>query len=132
MNRQDRRNLLTTRSNPNLRTDYVVTLAGRIDLPEPPGAADLVIRYVPDKWILDTLAFRRYLGALAQESWTALEDIAAVALDDVNNEVVARWVQVVASQTDGDEAATNRHEVLIEDRQPGWDNPALLSRLHRD
>jgi len=39
---------------------------------------------------------------------------------------VPRWVQIVAARTGGTD-----HQVIIEDRQPKWDNPALLARLER-
>ena len=47
-------------------------------------------------------------------------------LDDVNNELIPRWAQVELTAGPGD--AGDCHGVIIEDRQPGWDNPALLAR----
>ena len=52
-------------------------------------------------------------------------------LDDINNEVVARWVQITVSSPDPTDSALEFHGIVLEDRQPKWDNPALLSRLKR-
>ena len=52
-------------------------------------------------------------------------------LDDVNNEVVPRWVQVTVTAPGDRAAGVDGHGVMLEDRQPRWDNPALLSRLER-
>ncbi|MCH8835488.1 MAG: hypothetical protein IH925_06035, partial [Proteobacteria bacterium] len=52
-------------------------------------------------------------------------------LDDINNEVVARWVQVALSVPNGALPGVGNHGVMLEDRQPKWDNAALLSRLRR-
>ena len=73
-------------------------------------------------------AFARYLAAFEQGSEKTLEQLAIAVLEDINNEVVPRWVQIVATRDSGGE--TEQH-VLIEDRQPKWDNAALLARLER-
>ena len=89
------------------------------------------MRYVPDKLIIDPAAFGRYLGALGTLPWESLEKVAVTILDDINNEVVARWVQVALSAPNGTHPGVDSHGVMLEDRQPKWDNPALLSRLRR-
>ncbi|MCZ6466802.1 MAG: hypothetical protein O6829_05960, partial [Alphaproteobacteria bacterium] len=89
------------------------------------------VRYVPDKLIIDPAAFGRYLGALGTLPWESLETVAVTILDDINNEIVARWVQVALSAPNGAHPGLDNHGVMLEDRQPKWDNPALLSRLRR-
>ena len=123
-----RRELLTTSDNPDSRLDYVVTLSGRLGGSE---AARVAIRYVPDRAILEEGCFVAYLDALAGTDWPTLEAAATAILDDLNNELVARWVQVtVSADADGGEHGIE-HSVYLEDRQPTWDNPALLARLKR-
>ncbi|MEE8393877.1 MAG: hypothetical protein V3R66_05985, partial [Rhodospirillales bacterium] len=59
--------------------------------------------------------------------WETMEKVAVMVLNDINNEVVARWTQVSVAASK-DKAS---HNVMVEDRQPHWDNPDLLSRLKR-
>jgi 7-cyano-7-deazaguanine reductase len=61
--------------------------------------------------------------------FASLEALATAVLDDINNEVVARWVQVVISAPAPDEPGVDGHSVMLEDRQPKWENDSLLSRL---
>lgn len=131
MDKIERRRNLTTSRDPDPRLDYVVTLAGSIPPAGDRGALIVEVRYVPDKLILSSGGFALYLAGLADADWNALEEIAVAVLDDVNNETVARWVQVtVSDDADAGDSKTS-HSVMVEDRQPRWDNPALLGRLRR-
>jgi 7-cyano-7-deazaguanine reductase len=121
-NRAARRSLLSASANPTILHDYLSILEGAARN----GGAQITIRYVPDKSILPLDAFSRYLAALEDISGEPLESLAAIILDDFNNEIVPRWVQIVAARNDDGQA---RQGVLIEDRQPNWDNPSLLSHL---
>ena len=94
-------------------------------------SATVGLSYVPDKVVLDAAAFGRYLEALTRGGWTSLEPLAVAVLDDVNNEAVPRWVQVVVSGPDALHPGVEKHSVVVEDRQPRWDNAPLLSRLGR-
>lgn len=125
MDSVERRRDLALTENPNRRLDYIITLEGSLE-GEPPLTVQL--RYVPDRNILNSASFGRYLSTLSKGKWDSREQIAASILDDINNEVVARWVQVLLS---GSDALVSSHRVLMEDRQPKWDNPDLLSRLRR-
>ena len=126
-----RRQLLTADGNPGTRLDYVVALEGGIPGDAQGGPRTVGLRYVPDKLVLQPAAFGRYLEALAAETWPSLEDLAVTILDDMNNEVVPRWVQVTVSLPDTRQPGVESHGVILEDRRPKWDNPALLSRLRR-
>ncbi len=128
---KERRGLLATQSNPGSRLDYVSALDGRIASAGDAKPATVGVRYVPDKRILDPATFGRYLEALGTLGWASLEEVAVTILDDINNEVVTRWVQVAVSAPDGGHPGVDNHGVVLEDRQPSWDNPALLSRLRR-
>ncbi len=131
MDTQDRRNLLVTTPNPNPRLDYVSVLEGTVTVSTGGDAATVNLLFVPDKLILDTASFATYLGALGNLTWDTLEQVAVTILEDVSNEAVARWVQVALSGPEPAHGDVGRHAVLVEERQPAWDNPALLSRLRR-
>lgn len=120
MDKVQRRSALKLLPNPEIRLDYVVVLTGDLGKPE-----DLtVIRYVPDRHLIDPESLYAYLETMASLTWESLEEKAAAVLDDVANEVVPRWLQVVMQTGD-----PCRHGVILEEKQPGWSNPGLLSRL---
>jgi len=126
MDPMTRREYLLTEPNPDSRLDYVVSLNGQAPLLGG-GHARAALLYVPDKLILKTGCLARYLEALADQSWGSLEEVAVTVRDDINNEVVPRWLQITVSAPAGEHS----HGVMLEDRQPHWDNVALLSRLRR-
>ncbi|MDW3208025.1 MAG: hypothetical protein R8L07_21015 [Alphaproteobacteria bacterium] len=119
--RLERQSNVETVRNPLPRVDYLCKVIGMtVD-----GGASLQLRYVPDKLLLQEDAFGVYLAALPDAE--SLESLAAMVLDDLNNELVPRFLQIrVAASEDGLDSG---HAVLMEDRRPRWDNPALLSRL---
>jgi 7-cyano-7-deazaguanine reductase len=130
MDLKARRALLATLAGPgSRRLDYVVSLNGRVAHAAYAAPLAIVLRYVPDKWTLDPASFARYLAALAGADLASIEAVGVAILEDVNNEVVPRWIQVAATTGGGGGEAAEGLGVLVEDRQPKWDNPALLSRL---
>lgn len=130
MDLMERRTLLEVGNNPDKQLDYLVTLTGH--LPGGGGARQVIeMRYVPDKHVLESRSFGIYLEALSTKVWDSPEDLAVTVLTDINNEVVTRWVQVAVSVPELQHFAVDTHAVVIEDRQPGWENPALLGRLER-
>ena len=102
--------------NPNARHDYIVRLDGSAAT-----GARLTLHYVPDRTIADAAAFESYLRTLGADAPQTLEALAARVLDDVNNALVPRYARVTVT---GD-----KHAVLVEDSQPGWENDALISVL---
>ena len=126
----ERRGHLTSTANPDKKLDYIVTLEGH--LPNAHSQSHhIALRYVPDRNVLDAKSFGDYLDALSQDPWDTPEDLAVTILSDVNNEIIARWVQVSLSVPERQHHAVETHAVVIEDRQPGWDNAGLLGRLER-
>jgi 7-cyano-7-deazaguanine reductase len=121
MDRLQRRSLLTVRPHPGSRHDCLVILSGRA------GGTDVTVtlRYVPDRLALDADAFAAYLRVLDPGD---LEALAVAVLDDAGNEAVPRWIQVTADRPLMD-GALRTHAIVVEDAQPGWDNPRLLARL---
>ncbi len=123
---QKRRNFLLTRNNPDIRLDYVSSVEGKLPVSLADVRASVLLRYIPDRLILEPSSFSRYLEAIETLSWGSLEEVAVTILNDISNQVVARWTQVSISET---KAGAIIHTVLVEDRQPKWKNQDLLSRL---
>ena len=120
--------MLAVWDNPGPHLDYVVTLAGHAR-GEHDGNVTVTLRYVPDRVVLAAAAFQAYLDAVGDG--VSREEMAVTLLEDINNEVVPRWVHVtVATDAGGDDGVLS-HRVTAEDRQPGWSNEAVLSRLRR-
>ena len=115
-----RREHLGTDTNLNTKVEYVVTLSGSVS-----GTCQVEIRYIPDLTILKPITLKTYLGTLSTMNWENLEALGLTILNDLNNELIPRWVQVTVLGTSADMA----HRVTLEDRQPRWDNAALLSRM---
>ena len=124
-----RRALIVTGANPDHRLDYVVGLEGSIDAAGNIAPIAINLRYIPDKVIVEPTSFSRYLEALASIDWPSLEELAVTLLSDVSNEVIARWVHVSLSTPA--RQGLDTHTVMLEDRQPKWDNPHILSRLKK-
>lgn len=122
-----RREILATRPNPGENVDSVVTLEGRIEGGTGVWTGNVQLRYVPDRLILTPESFTTYTRALALVEWRALEEIAVAILDDVNNEVVARWTRLTVRADPKSGLAA--HSVTIEDQQPHWNNSTLLNGL---
>lgn len=111
-----RRVCLRPGANPAQAIDYLVEFSGVL-----PAVTALTVCYVPDKLIVAEADFDAYLAVLGGQDWSSPEALAVAMLGDFNNELVPRWVGVVVER--------NRHKVVVEDRQPSWDNAALLARL---
>jgi len=125
--RNRRRATLTLSDNPLPERDYVVTLAGKVWNIATANEADLSLRYIPDGVVMERSALGAYLSVISEDDWISLEDVAAMILDDLNNELVPRWIHI--GVTGPQDNNGGQHSVIVEDRQPNWDNPALLSRL---
>ena len=132
MNAEERRSYLAGESNPDPRLDYVVEIKAEVATPGGAHAQTTVIlRYVPYRQVIKPASFGQYLRILEGLGLPTLEAVAAIILDDLNNELVGRWVQVTLSTAAAVHPGIHSHAVVLEDRQPTWDNPGLLSRLRR-
>lgn len=112
-----RRPLLVGDVNPNIRLDYLVTLSAQTE------AGTIRLRYVPDRLVLAPGAFAAYAARLGDVS-SAPERLGVTVLDDVNNEIVPRWIEVTVEAS-----GVGRHAVTVTDQQPNWSNPSLMVRL---
>ena len=123
----DRRDRLAVAPNPDERQDCIVSLEGEDGIAGPDRPVKVTLVYVPDRVALSPDAFGAYLETLDGYTWPSLEAAAVAILADVNNELIPRWVQVRLIASPG--ARVARHSVVLEDRQPGWNDPAFLSRV---
>ena len=116
-------------SNQSPTLDYVTSFSGvirhRNDVVS--GPVQIEVRYVPDKLVMDANSLPAYLEAVEFSPGDSLEQLAGTVLVDLNNEIVPRWLHVTATVDATMDVV--RHSVTFEDRQPNWDNPALLARL---
>lgn len=122
--RADRQARLKYHGNPRSNLDYIVMLEGRIAH----DGHHIRLTYVPDKLLLAAESFEAYMDAFGAATPTMIELLAFEILDDINNEIVPRWVQVVI--TTRHDAGARPQTVIVEDRQPNWDNPRLLAQMH--
>ena len=119
---RDRRALLPTRQNEHTSLDFVVSVEFSLALPVARGEGRLMVRYVPDRLLLSTEDLAPWLTRIEAAEPHEIEQSAVMVLDDLNSELVPRWIQVlVRTHEEG--------EVLVEDRQPDWDNASLLAGL---
>ena len=122
-----RREKLITGANPDQRMDYVSTLSGTLVWGD--GRAQVTVRYVPDKLVLVSDSLGPYLVGLEETPWESLEALATAIMDDIINELVARWIQIGIAAPTSNAPGVEGHSVMLEDRQPKWENGSLLSRL---
>ncbi|MGB0683072.1 MAG: hypothetical protein ACPGOV_10210 [Magnetovibrionaceae bacterium] len=126
-----RRERLETKPNPEIQKDYIVTFR---DLKIGQRSVDLW--YVPDKLILDIYSVKYWLKSFdtmlssLRPPQSNLEEIAVLIRDDLNNELVPRWLQIILTEAQADESGP-AYQVILEDRQPRWDNRHLLGRIRR-
>ncbi|SOD99967.1 hypothetical protein [Caenispirillum bisanense] len=115
-----RRALLRLADNPEPALDYMVTLTATL-----PDGGGLVVRCVPDRAVLDTTALPEYLAAVPPGR---PEATATLILGDLANELLPRWLRVAVTAPAPGPGGIG-HTVVMEERRPRWDNPALLAQL---
>lgn len=120
------RSLLKSVPSPQSSPDYLIVLKGAVTW----RRGNVALSYVPDRLIVTEKSWGDYLCALGNARWDTLEEMALQLLNDVNNEIVPRWLRVrgsvIADISDLSEKVT--HVVVVDDHQPLWDNFALIKR----
>ena len=77
---------------------------------------------MPDRDVLDRASLASYLKAMPA---TSPEPSVATIAEDIANELVPKWYRVSLTLTRDGLSQT----IAIEDRQPDWTHPSLLSAL---
>lgn len=124
-----RRGLLQSVANPKPDSEYIVQLRHKL-APygiETANGVELRLFYVPDAQMMTAENYDVYLSHFEREleECATIEELGAMIVDDLNNELVPKWIHLSLSG----EHAHAMHRVSYEERQPGWDNVFLLSRL---
>jgi len=125
MDLRARRSLLSSTPNPDRLLDYVCSLGSPVDTNIADYAIQFRVRYVPDRVILCRDSLNDYLSQTGCLSWLSLEEYAVTILNDINDELIARWIEVTLSL----EVEGHIHEVKLEERQPDWEDQGILARL---
>ena len=127
----ERRNLLETEANPGIQFDYVVTLQSELTGAENVFPARLSLRYVPDRLLLKPACLATYFQEIETITFDNLEQAAVLLMEDFNNELVPRWINMRINKHTADSGTVQHHEATLEDRQPRWHNARLIERLER-
>lgn len=129
--RQKRAALLNPIKNPKTDGDYLVQLRHKLAPSglEATGGVIVDLFYVPGKLIIDVDNYDKYLTFFETRSqgYKTFEELAANILDDLNNELVPKWIMLNVIS----EHAHTVHCVSVEERQPKWNNDDLLRNLRR-
>lgn len=112
---------LSAHTNPHPTLDYIVEFT--LTLAE---HTQINLRYVPDKHVLEASEILDCAETLHRQSGS-LEPLAHLLIEEINNAIIPRWVRVEIIQASP--ALTQR--VVMEDRQPKWDNAFLISRMQK-
>jgi len=115
---------IETLPNPNTTNDYLCRQTSEIGMN---NTVKINLCYVPSKLVISSQAFGQYLHSLDVATDMPLESLAHTILDDLNNELIPRWIQITLIANE--QGLDRGHKILIEDRQPQWDNKNLLNRL---
>lgn len=120
---RQRRACLQTTANPATDRDRISILSGELPASNLLGGAPIHIdlRYIADRDIITATALGQYFEIAAQEPCETMEAYADMVLNDLNNELVPRWIWL--------RLRGHGHQVIQQDRQPGWNDPGLLTTL---
>ena len=120
-----RRASLETGRNPKTRLDYTIGLERNLSIIGMAGPVRLIVRYIPDAFILNGESFDDYCALLLARKWASLEDLAGTIIDDFNNELIPRWIEItLKTSLPGNKTG---YQVIMEDRQPAWSRQTPLS-----
>ncbi len=114
-----RRAKLVLMAAPHPRHDALVSLVGQM------ATVTVRLRYVPDRDLLSPESYADYLTAIEDTDLATLEETAQTILEDVNDQLIPCWLDVLVTDAGGG----IQHEVRIEERQPKWNDRGLLDRL---
>tara|TARA_R110002167_G_scaffold102519_4_gene265899 strand:- start:1297 stop:1722 length:426 start_codon:yes stop_codon:yes gene_type:complete len=119
---QRRRECIVCSDNPASDRDYLVEIGvSGLRAPACGAAARGRILLVPDRLIVAPDGLSAYLETLGKMPFASLEAMAAVMFDDLNNQIIPRWLSLILGG--------GGRTVTLRDCQPNWRNEALLSAL---
>ncbi|MBT3906662.1 MAG: hypothetical protein HOB79_16000 [Rhodospirillaceae bacterium] len=121
MDTHERRQLLAAIPGPDTEHEILVRMEQAVSFEGDQNSTQIRIMYIPDRLLLPDESLRAYFNVVSTLDYGSLETLAVKLLDDFNNEIVPRWVQI--------DITTTGAQITATDRQPGWDNPNLLSTI---
>lgn len=120
-----RRELLAVRPNPRSGLDFLSRLSCRFEATGFAQGLESTLTYVPDRDLLVSDSWPAYLARAGALGWSGLEDLGQAVLGDVTSELMPRWLQLRLTWP----GSAVGHTVILEERQPRWDNRHLMPRL---
>ncbi len=124
--RLQRQESINTIKNPNMTNEYLCQISCEITNKI---SIKINLCYIPDKLVILPESFKLYLNSLNITNISPIEAMAHIILDDLNNQLVAKWTQITID--DNKNNPDIGHKILLEDRHPRWDNKDLLNRIDR-
>ena len=74
----------------------------------------ITVTLIPDKLSADHGSMRDYLKHKASQSWQTPDDMILTMIEDINNALVPKWLEVIYEH--------NGVTLKVEDRQPGMED----------
>jgi len=104
------------------KNDFTLAGAGKISVD---------VTFIPDSAILNRQSYNAYLENIFAGAGgdLILETLAEKIIEDLSNELVPFWISVRILLESQSGNSSSLHQAILEDRQPGWDNPGLLSQV---
>jgi hypothetical protein len=122
-----RRETIPLAKNPRTKLDYVIT--GNLELKNiqigasGPRTLRLDMRYVPDQDVITGISdLAGYCQHLGQVAWPTLADLGTAIMADFNDVLMPRWLEIRLD-------LAPEGSIYLQERQPKWANPTLLSRI---
>jgi len=119
------KDILSSSSNPYRNKTYTVSVTQEVRLNQ--QAYLFGLRYVPDKLLLNHEGLATYLKQKFAGEATKAEILAHDILEDITNHIIPKWIEI--NLVNEENTHGQNIWVTIEDRQPDWQNDALLKRL---
>jgi len=119
------KNRLLTTPNPYKSKIYCISVLQEITLEDQIFLFGL--RYVPDKLLLDHKVLAAYLGTIVTRDSGKAEALVHNILEDIMDQIIPKWIEITLKQQQNKFGQTVL--VTMEDRQPNWQDDALLNRL---
>jgi hypothetical protein len=121
-----RRALIVPEAAPARAAPYLVELERSLACPAISKQPILLrLRYMPEKWAITPAHLKRYLAACEKEKPPSLEILGDMLVSDLHNELIPFFLEIELSY----EAGGTRHRLLRQERQPDWEDDAILNRL---
>ena len=83
--------IIDVTSIPDGRKNWVIS----VEINEP---IYLKVCFVPDKLIADHVSIKNYLARVLTQAWPSPEEMILTIIEDINNELVPKWVEVFYSK----------------------------------